>query len=192
MIDVMIMILPVICSVFFLIYYVAWIYRPSATKQQYQQFDQKLTKAIKFYAKQLDIEKQIIRSAQACQQQGLGLVNVEPMECNLSGTCTYRLYKNQKVVEINLNSRNIIGVWKYIENPLTTIAHEMVHAQQYFSGRLEIKDKAFYWDGKKYPNWYIKFFYWILPWEREARSKEKILYRRLRESKVLQEAECIQ
>lgn len=61
-----------------------------------------------------------------------------------------------------------------IEKTLTVLAHEMVHAKQYASGKLKCKIErkrvVFYWCGKKYNTEYYES-----PWELQAFSKERIL-----------------
>jgi hypothetical protein len=61
-----------------------------------------------------------------------------------------------------------------IEKTLTVLAHEMVHAKQYATGKLKYKIEkkrvVYYWCGKKYLTEYYES-----PWELQAFSKERIL-----------------
>lgn len=72
-------------------------------------------------------------------------------------------------VEINI-AKKIDGKPVPFEELLSTIAHEMVHAKQYF--RKELDGYATTWKGRKAEG----YKYENMPWEREARKLEFKLY----------------
>jgi hypothetical protein len=55
---------------------------------------------------------------------------------------------------------------------MKVIAHEMVHAKQYFRGELVTKDCKQYWKG----NLAESYTYYTAPWEQEARELEQTLF----------------
>ena len=60
-----------------------------------------------------------------------------------------------------------------IEDVLKTLAHEFVHVKQFALGELKFLNQFDVWQGKIY---YHDAKYETLPWEKEARRYENILY----------------
>jgi len=57
----------------------------------------------------------------------------------------------------------------------STLAHEMVHVRQMAKGILKIENGINYWRGKKYSK---KTRYLDMPWEKDAFSKQELIFRR--------------
>lgn len=57
----------------------------------------------------------------------------------------------------------------------STLAHEMVHVKQFAKGHFQIVDGKYFWMGKRVTK---RVKYLDQPWEREAFSKQEILFRK--------------
>ena len=57
----------------------------------------------------------------------------------------------------------------------STLAHEMVHVKQFAKGHFQIVDGKYFWMGKRVTR---RVKYLDQPWEREAFSKQEILFRK--------------
>ena len=82
------------------------------------------------------------------------------------------------------------GMWKFVDSMI----HELTHAQQYFTGKLEHKYSRVYeswipvWEDKewgKYATSHKKYL--AQPWEVEARATASKLSREIREAGILSE-----
>ena len=106
--------------------------------------------------------------------------------------------QNNLKIRVSFNKRNTKGLYGYAawkknnlrprnftlaldpdntrEEMLITIAHEMVHIEQYASGKLKeyVRSGNIHWMGKAHPD--CKMVKNTSPWERDARRKEKLLY----------------
>jgi hypothetical protein len=58
---------------------------------------------------------------------------------------------------------------------MKVLAHEMVHAKQYFRGELEERNRKQYWKGELAES----YNYYTAPWEQEARDLENVLFCKL-------------
>ena len=84
-----------------------------------------------------------------------------------------KYYSILNLVEIDCRSTE--------ENTLVTLAHELVHAEQFQQKRLDVKkikcnktrksEWVFYWHGQPTKN----KCYWSLPWEIEARQRQSTI-----------------
>lgn len=81
----------------------------------------------------------------------------------LKGTTKGRYYSDTKVVELDCRLRN--------EKAMCTLAHELVHVEQYKQKRLQQKKRqgryVFFWRGEA-----TRKNYWEQPWEIEARLRQ--------------------
>lgn len=81
----------------------------------------------------------------------------------LKGTTKGRYYSDTKVVEIDCRLRE--------EKAMITLAHELVHVEQYKQKRLQQKKRqgryVFFWRGEA-----TRKKYWDQPWEIEARERQ--------------------
>ena len=63
---------------------------------------------------------------------------------------------------------------------LLTVCHELIHAEQFYEGRLDTDEHNFFWRGKIYP---LKDItpksYYKLPWEVEAQKREHKIYEKV-------------
>lgn len=74
----------------------------------------------------------------------------------------------------------VVNINPLAKNSLETLAHEMIHVEQYDSGRLSIVKTIFgtniKFEGKTYSN----IDYNLQPWEVEAFAKQKSLYKKIK------------
>lgn len=95
---------------------------------------------------------------------------ISPIQ-NLHGRYLYE--KKRAEIEFRQYSRKSISL---------TICHELIHAEQYFEGRLYSDHLNFYWKGKKWMNQKkisTLSDYYSQPWEAEAVKREQNLYKKV-------------
>jgi len=63
-----------------------------------------------------------------------------------------------------------------IDELLSTVCHELVHAEQYHENRLTSDHKFFYWGGEKHRYTLSNDIYFNFPWEIEACDRQYTLY----------------
>jgi hypothetical protein len=87
---------------------------------------------------------------------------IAPLKGRLHGRYNY----DSKVIEINCRLTQ--------PTALMTLAHELVHAEQYYQKRLQQKKRSgrwfYFWNGE-----ITRKSYWNQPWEIEARQRQKEL-----------------
>ena len=77
---------------------------------------------------------------------------------------------------ITLSNKLYKSFWNTMVHPMRVLAHEMIHAHQVSTGKLDHNILTTMWNGKPYKDkWF--FAYWRRPWEREARKYEKTLFK---------------
>lgn len=104
------------------------------------------------------------------------------------------LPRNIKVNFKPIRSQHIVGLYDSeskhaiidirtlsLTETLTTICHELVHAEQYHQGLLYSTDTNFFWRGKKWPARYGTSLtnYYNLPWEQDAYKRQDILFKKI-------------
>lgn len=80
-------------------------------------------------------------------------------------TTSGRYFSISKTVELSCK-------W---QDTLETLAHELIHAEQYNEGRLKVEGKNPVWNNMKFNTFSPKSFneYLNLPWEKEAFNRQK-------------------
>lgn len=120
--------------------------------------------AAEFYAEKLNIPETCIIA--------ISIHN----KMDVAGYCEYHTEEALPyfLLAIELNE----GSEEELEDPLAVLAHEMVHVQQYFSGRLQDGETHCMWNGNKYDHFEADTEeYYFSPWEVEAFGLQVGLYR---------------
>ena len=85
---------------------------------------------------------------------------------------------NQTICLILLDPSIYRRPWSWYNDPYEALAHEMIHAEQFMTGKLNYEDDEILWMGKPYPKWIP---YWFRAWERDARSRGNKLAKKFKE-----------
>ena len=114
-----------------------------------------VAKALPIYSKHLNLPKNLI-------------VRLGPIK---SKTMSGRYHNDSEVAEVEVRFRTVF-------NLLSVLAHELVHAEQFHSGRLSLKSEyargwVYYWHGEPVNNKGTTYErYRNQPWEKEAFSRQ--------------------
>ena len=126
-------------------------------------YDKKASRKVRILAETVERVLPTIREILGLKEDDAYVV-IGAIKAQLTSGCWYPCKKEARV------DYRVYTVNSCIE----TLAHELVHAQQYAQGRLTQKCGVFHWNDKamvKHPNSHAKYL--ALPWEVEARSKAK-------------------
>jgi hypothetical protein len=139
--------------------------------------------AVRFYAKEL-------MSTRMCNTLNIVVkIQKTTLSKNTRGTCYAKAIGSSSVKNHEIIIKNTGDTLQMFE----TLAHEMVHVEQKAMKRLQVRlwksDKQYHyrWDGKEMGT-AEQNEYWTRPWEVEARSKQKDLLNKFRNSLTTKKA----
>ena len=112
------------------------------------------------------------------------------------GSNFYNYLDLPKGVKVNfkpIRSQNLVGLYDSdskhaiidvrtltLPEVLTTVCHELVHAEQFHQGLLQSTETNFFWKGKKWPARCPSLAsYYELPWEKDAYKRQDILFKKI-------------
>jgi hypothetical protein len=138
-------------------------------------YDKKATKKVRILAETVERVLPMVREILGLKEED-GYVVIGAIKAKRTSGCWHPCQKEARV-DYRVYT---------VESCIETLAHELVHAQQYAQGRLTQKWGVFHWNSTefgKHPTSYKKYL--ALPWEVEARAKAKEIVKILKEKGLL-------